>query len=353
LKPIKGIDPEAYQNFVSFCEQDYPDYEVLFGVADGDDPAVDVIEQAQRVYPDVAARLVVGASRGANRKVGILQRLVAEARFEHLAISDSDIRVGHDYLRRIVHPLAAPEVGLVTCPYKAAGATSVAAKLAALHMGVTFLPSVCVARLVLRGFAMGSTVVVRRSELRSIGGFAGIADHLADDYEIGARIARAGKRAIVSDYVVDTIVGKPTLLEQWHREIRWVRCTRVSRPLEYPGLVLSLSTPLALFAVLATGFAPIGWWLLAGSLALRWLIAWLVTDLTEDWQARRALAWLPVRDVLSGVVWCSGFVGHCVRWRGEQYVLCSDGTMTPRDASAGRLRPRRSAAPDRPSGRRG
>jgi ceramide glucosyltransferase len=319
-------------------------------VADADDPAVAVITRLRHHYPNLTVRLLVAPAVGANRKVSILQRLTQEAKFEHLVISDSDIRVRHDYLRRVVRPLADPEVGLVTCPYVGSRAANLTAKLAALHIGVTFLPLALVGRLVLKGFAMGSTVCLSKYALDSMGGFAAIADHLADDYEIGARIAETGKRVVVSECVVETILGKPGLVDQWHRETRWMRCTRVSRPIEYPGLLLSLSTPLALVALIAHGFSPVGWLLIAGSLAVRWVVAWSITGITNDGESRRAMHWLPLRDLLGGLVWCAGFGGRCIQWRGERYILQKDGTMTPMAPTAGRARPRPGAAPAPPDG---
>ncbi len=328
LKPVRGLDPEAYENFESFCRQDYPEFEILFGVMDPADPAVAVIRRLQRAHPETRIRLVVAHSSSPNRKAGILHRLAAEARHDILAVSDSDMRVTPEYLRRVVAPLTDDRVGLVTCPYVGGAAASLPAGLEALHMGVTFLPSVIVARkLVGLDFALGASVVIRRRELTRIGGFAALADYLAEDYQLGARVGALGLRVHLSDYITVSVLGGTTFWEQWHREVRWARCTRVSRPREYPGLLLSFSTPLSGLLILAAGLTPAHQQTLAVSLVLRWVCGWLVTGSTGDRVARRWLPWLPVRDVLTALVWVAGGVGKRVVWRGEAYELEAGGKM--------------------------
>jgi ceramide glucosyltransferase len=328
LKPVKGLDAQAYQNFVSFCQQDYPDFELLFGVSSPVDPAISVVRRLQQDFPQRHIRLVVCPNIGMNRKVSILHALTAQARCETLVISDSDMRVTPDYLRRVVAPLADERTGLVTCLYRGESALNLTARLEALHMGVTFLPSVIVARkyLAMR-FALGATMALRQSDLARIGGFTAVADCLADDYQTGARIASLGLRVHLSDYVVASVLGATTFRDQWDREIRWIRCARVSRPWEYPALLLTFSTPLAATLTLVTGFQPSGWQALGVSVLLRWLIAWQITGYTGDRESRRWLAWLPVRDMLSAAVWCVGMVGRRVTWRGETFIVYPDGRM--------------------------
>lgn len=328
LKPIKGLETEAFKNLSSFCEQDYPTFELLFGVAEPQEPAIAVVEELQRAYPEREIRLVVGSTFGSNRKASLLHHLTKQAQYETLVISDSDMRVRPDYLRRVVAPLADDRIGLVTCPYRGGGAGKLTAQLEALYMGMTFLPLVVVAsRLLKLPFAMGSTAVLRRGQLSLVGGFTAIADYLADDYQLGARMAQLGLKVHLSDYVVTSVLGNPTFQELWHREVRWARCNRVSRPLAYPGLVLTFSTPLALLLLLVTDFEPAAWLSLGLSLLLRWLVTWRISGYTGDETARRSLIWLPVRDLLSAAVWCAGSVGRQVVWRGERFVLERDGRM--------------------------
>ncbi|MGQ9599230.1 MAG: bacteriohopanetetrol glucosamine biosynthesis glycosyltransferase HpnI [Anaerolineae bacterium] len=331
LKPVKGVDVQAYQNFASFCRQQYPEYELIFGVADPGDPILPVIERLKRDFPEQRIRLIVAEAFGANRKASLLHQMEQEACYETLVISDSDMRATPEYLQRVVSPLADEQIGLVTCPYRGESALNLAAGLEALHMGVTFLPSVVVARKFLdMRFAMGATVVLRRRDLVRLGGFASMANYLADDYQLGARIASLGLKVHLSSYVMACVLGASSFREQWHREVRWMRCSRVSRPREYPGLILSFSTPLAMVWILTTGFEPSNLQVLLVSLALRWTVAWLVSGWTGDSEARRWLLWLPIRDILTALTWCVGGLGRRIVWRGEEFELRPGGLMQPR-----------------------
>lgn len=328
LKPVKGLDAQAYQNFVSFCQQDYPDFELLFGVADPADPAIPVVERLQQDFPERRIRLIVAPAIRVNRKASLLHSMAPQARHDVLVVSDSDMRVTPDYLRRVIAPLADEKVGLVTCPYRGEATVTLTARLEALYMGVTFLPSVLVARKFLNmRFAMGATLALRRSNLVRLGGFAAVADYLADDYQLGVRIANLGLRVHMSNYIVVSVLGATTFQEQWNREVRWARCSRVSRPWEYPGLLLTFSTPLAVILALVTGFAPIAWLSLIVSLLLRWLVAWLVTGYTSNQAIRRWLILLPIRDMLTALIWCLGEVGRHIVWRGEEFVVRPDGRL--------------------------
>ena len=333
LKPLKGADPGLYDNFVSFVQQDYPEFELLFVVEDATDSAVEVVTRLQHDFPDREIHLTVAPPEQANRKASMLDALSTQARYEILVASDSDIRVGPEYLRRVVGPLTDPTVGLVTCLYRGADALTLSARMEALHMGATFLPSVTVARLVLgMRFAMGATVALRRDALRAIGGFASVADYLADDYQLGSQVAGAGYTVVLSDYVVDSVLGPTTFRDQWDREIRWSHCSRVSRPLEYPGVLLTFSTPLSLLALLMTGFSGLAWAALVASLLLRWVVSWVVTGVTDNRRLRRWLILLPIRDLLSALVWLAGSVGRDVTWRGVSYILLPGGRLEPTPA---------------------
>jgi ceramide glucosyltransferase len=338
LKPVKGLDAEAYRNFVSFCQQDYPEFELLFGVIDPTDPVIPVIKQLQREFPRLSIRLIIAPVSGTNRKAGLLHRLTAEARHEMLVAGDSDMRVTPDYLKRVIAPLADEHIGLVTCPYRGQMPLNLSARLEMLYMGVTFLPSVLVARkLQGMGFAMGATVALRRKNLERLGGFAVVADCLADDYQLGMRIFDLGLEVYLSDYIVASVLGRTTFRDQWNREVRWARCIRISRPREYPGLLLTFSTPLAVFFALTTGFESMAQGLLIISLLLRWLAGWFITGYTQDRPTRRLLLWLPVRDLLSSLVWCAGAVGKRIVWRGEEFILQPDGRLKPAAADSGRI----------------
>ncbi|MBC7234196.1 MAG: bacteriohopanetetrol glucosamine biosynthesis glycosyltransferase HpnI [Chloroflexi bacterium] len=329
LKPLRGTDFELLENLRSFCRQDYPEFEIVFGVADPTDPALEAVEQARQEFPHLSLRVIVGSDIGANPKASLLHHISYAANHDVLVISDSDMRVGPDYLKHIVAPLADKQVGLVTCPYIGLKPLTLTARLEALYIGVHFIPSAIVARRCLgMPFAMGSTVAMRRDDLFRLGGFAALADYLADDYEIGARTAALGLQVHLSDYVVPSVLGTTTFRQQWEREVRWARCSKASRPLGYLGYLLTFSTPLA--TLLAIGGDGNTWpllWPLVISLLVRWFVGWLVTGYEGQPSLRRWLVLLPLRDMLTALVWCAGAVGSHVSWRGRKYRVHRDGRM--------------------------
>jgi ceramide glucosyltransferase len=334
LKPVHGVDAGALENFESFCRQEYPEFELVFGVADPCDPAVALVERLRRERPDVSIRLVVAPARGPNRKASLLEALAREARHEVLVAADADMRVAPDHLRRIVGALLEPGVGLVTCPYRGEEARSLAARLEALHMGVTFLPSAVVAsRLIGVAFATGATIALRQADLARLGGFAAVADYLADDYEMGARTAALGLRVTVCPIAVRSVLGATTLREQWDRELRWSRCTRASQPAGHYGYVVSFATPLALAFLASERLSAIGWAVLAGSLLVRWAAGAAIARATGDSTSLRALPLLPVRDLMTAAIWAAALAGRRIVWRGEVFLL-----------AGGKLRPARGAA---------
>jgi len=332
LKPLKGMDAEAMANFESFCLQDYPaDTEILFGVSDPDDPVVRVVEGLQARHPECAIALHVLPEDGGNPKATLLHQLAARARYDVLVTSDSDIRVPPDFLRNAVAPLADPAVGLVTFPYRGTSPVTFTARLEALHMTGSFLPSALVGRRVLgMRFALGASLALRRHDLERIGGFAAVTPYLADDYQLGVRIARLGLRVHLADTVVASVLGATSFREQWEREVRWARSTRVSRPLEYPGMLLTHTLPLAVAYVPLAGASSWAWTVLGLSVVLRLGVAWRVTVLAGARDNLRWLPWLPVRDMLSAAVWLVGAVGTGVTWRGRHFRVRPDGRMTAR-----------------------
>jgi ceramide glucosyltransferase len=360
LKPVRGIDPGADQALESFFRLEYPEYEILFGLADANDPALPHLERLRAEHPAVPVRIVVAEAAGPNRKACLLDALARAARHDVLVSTDSDMRVAPSWLRDVAAELAAPDVGLVTCPYRGADPASLAARLEALHMGVTFLPSTIVASRVFRmPFAMGSTMALRRGDLDAIGGFVALAPYLADDYELGARIASLGRRVVLSPHVVSSVLGETAFRNGWQREVRWSRCARVSQPAGQVGYAVTFSTPLAVAALLASGLRPAAWLALAGSLAVRWAVAAGVARATGDAASLRALPLLPLRDLLTAAVWAAGLFGRRVVWRGHVFevdragrlrelVAEPPGLATPRSRSTRRA-PSRSAAPSPPA----
>lgn len=351
LKPLRGLDAEAMANFESFCLQDYPgEYQLLFGVSDPEDPVVAVVARLQARHPERDIQLHVLPENGGNPKATLLHHLAAEARYDVLITSDSDIRVPRGFLRSAVAPLADAAVGLVTFPYRGTSPVTLTARLEALHMTGTFLPSALVARRVLgMRFALGASLALRRRDLERIGGFAAVAPYLADDYQLGVRIASLGLRVHMADTVVASVLGATSFREQWEREVRWARATRVSRPLEYPALLLTHTLPLALAYVPLAGAGARAWTVLGVSVVLRLGVARRVTALAGAQEVLRWLPWLPVRDLLSAAVWLVGALGNGVTWRGRHFRVHADGRMiAPRRPAI--LRRPRSLRPPGPNG---
>ncbi len=262
LKPLKGTDPDIDESFRSYCRQDYPESEIIFGVSDPDDPAVASVRRLQQEFPDHAIRLVVAPKiLGANVKVSNLAQMLAEARYDYLLVNDSDIRVEPDYLRRVIAPLADPAVGMVTCLYRAVPASTLGSRLEALGISTDFCPSVLAARQLEGGirFGLGSTLAFRRADLERIGGFESFVDFLADDYELGRRIADLGLRVVLSDVVVETHLPAYDLRGFLAHQLRWARGVRDARTAGYIGLVSTYGLMWALLAVIAALGAPWSW----------------------------------------------------------------------------------------------
>lgn len=332
LKPVRGADAQAYENFASFCRQDYPAFQIIFGVRDASDPVISIIKKLQRDFPVCDIALVVSPKEiGFNRKVSNLQNMLGTAKHDVLLLADSDIHVGPDYLRRVVAPLQQENIGLVTCLYRGTNATTFGGLLENISLSSTFGPDVCAAR-ALQGikFALGSTIVLKRALLEKIGGFPAIADYLADDYLLGHRTAAAGYEIVLSDYVVEHDTGPLSFSAMLRHQLRWNRAVRVSRPLGYLGLIVTYGTVTALLALLAWQFSAFAWWLLAVTLLLRLLPAFVVGVYgMRDFILARWFWLLPVRDVITFSVWLVSFFGNRIVWRGESFRVLPGGKLTP------------------------
>jgi ceramide glucosyltransferase len=331
LKPLKGEDPEIYESFRSHCRQEYPEYEIVFGVSDANDPAVQAVERLRQEFPDLPIQLIVCKEvLGANTKVSNLAQMVRSARYDHFIVSDSDIRVPPDYLRRVVAPLAEPGVGLVTCLYRGIAGPTVSSKLEALGISTDFCAGVLVARSIEGGlrFALGSTMAFRRQDLDAIGGFESFVDYLADDYELGKRIAGLGRKVRVSDVVVETFLHSYTVREFFDHQLRWARGVRGARPGGYAGLLFTFGWQWALLALFASRGAMWAWSVFAAAVVLRFLVAWIVgVDALADRQVPRFCLLIPLRDLVGVVVWISSFASNTVTWRGDRFRL-KNGKLT-------------------------
>jgi ceramide glucosyltransferase len=331
LKPLRGTDPEMYAAFRSHCLQDYPEYELIFGISDPADPGAALVAQLQREFPDRAIKLVVCERLlGANGKVSNLAQMVPHARFDHLIVNDSDIKVAPDYLRRVLAPMADPKVGAVTCLYRAFGGNTIGSRLEAIGIATDFAAGVLAARL-LQGvkFGLGSTIVFRRADLAAIGGFEALVDYLADDYQLGARIAALGKEVIVSESVVDHHTPDYSFGEFIQHQTRWARAIRDSRKLDYLGLAATFGVPWALLALIFARGALWTWSLLAITFALRFFLARVMTHrvLQEPFTLGDYLL-IPHRDLVALFVWIASFAGHTIHWRGLTFRL-NDGKLFP------------------------
>ncbi len=323
LKPLHGLDPDFYPTVRSHALLDYPEFEILFGVSDADDPAIVEIERLRAEFPAVAIRLIHSDTAAPNRKAGVMADLAAAARYPILVVNDSDIRVEPDYLARVVAPLEDPNVGMVTCLYRAR-ARSLPGRFEAVGIATDFAPSVLVAPLVgVSGFALGSTMAFRAEDLARIGGFASIADYIADDHELGRRIGELGRRVVISTCVVETTVPDAHWGEMWRHQVRWARTIRLSRGGGYLGLPLANATLWA--ALLAAG----GLWKAALALFALRVAAGLTTALgvLRDRQSLACAYLIPFRDLAGLAIWAAGLFGSTVVWRDARLRLDRTGRI--------------------------
>jgi ceramide glucosyltransferase len=337
LKPVRGLDRGAYENFASFCALDYPEYEVLFVVEDDQDPAIPVIQRVMADYPNCQIRLLIGAENlGQSNKVCKLVRLVREARYEILAISDSDVRVEPGYLPTVVEHFRDPSVGAVTFLFRGMDDGTITSQLDCLGNSVEF----CGGELAsneLEGthFAHGATMVTRREILEKIGGFEALVDHHSDDFEFGNRISRLGYRVEIARKPVWMLFGPETFTEYLRHELRWAIGLRHIRPGGHAGLFFTQGLPLAILGaiVVLSGQGASAWPAAiafpAAYLVLRFLVAYTVAIWgLEDPVVRRKFWLLPVRDFLAFPIWLCSFLTDRIQWRGVEFII-RDGRLIP------------------------
>lgn len=322
LKPIFGLDREAYENFASFCQQDYPAFEILFCVSDENEPALPVIRKLIADFPEVPARVLVGSEPvGASDKVNKLCRMAREARYDLLIVSDSDVRVGPGFLHAVVAPFADREVGGVTCLYRGMTDGSVVADLEALGNSADFAPSVIVAGISALNFMLGAVMVTTKPLLAAIGGFESLADYFCDDYELGNRIAEAGTRVKLSRFPVSIVYPHEKLAEAFRHQVRWNLSIRYSRPLGHLGLIFTQPLPWAIliWALLSLP-AAIAYYSVA--LVLHAVLAVSVGFCgVNDRLVLRRLWMLPLRDAFGFAAWLASFFPQRIHWRGKQFLV--------------------------------
>lgn len=331
LKPVKGMEAESFDNFASFCRQDYPaPVQIVFACATADDPAIPVIRRLMAAFPPVDIDLVVDATlHGANYKVSNLINAFPRVKHDLIIVSDSDIRVSPDFLRAVAAPFADPEVGLVTSLYRSRRVSGAPTAVEAMGVIMEMVPNVMVA-LKLEGlsFALGAAMTVRREALASIGGFTALADYLADDYQLGNRIHRAGWRLELSDCFVESVMQRDALTTVLSRQLRWCRTMRASRPRGYLGSGITQPFPHACAALAVSGFSSAGW----GAAFLLYAVRSLAALVFSHHYIRggifpRWLWLLPLRDALAFATWILSFAGNRVRWRGHWFRLLPGGRI--------------------------
>ena len=333
MVPLYGADFRAFENYVSLLNQDYPSFQVLFGVGDPADSSVEVVRKLMADYPDHDIGLATGpwVRIGENPKVNNLRNMLGQAKHGLLVLVDSDIRVGPDYLRCVASELCASGAGLVTCLYRAGEAPGFAAKLEAAGIAAEFAPGVLVAEW-MQGisFAFGATIAITREKLEAIGGFEAVADYLADDYMLGNVAHRAGFPVLLSSYTVETVLPAITIGSFLKHQVRWARGIRACRPLGHTGMIVTNGLVLGLFTVLACWFSTPSLLLFCAAAAARMASAWFcgVIALGDGILGKNLWA-VPLRDLFSFYIWCMAIAGKTVDWRGKNFKIVEDGKIRP------------------------
>lgn len=332
FKPLCGTEIGLYNNLKSFCTQDYPEYEIIFGVQSPDDPALEVVRRLVQEHPGLRIISVIDSRcHGSNRKVSNLRNMTEQAHHDLWVIADSDAAVSPEYLSVVTAPLQEPGVGLVTCPYHGLPGKNYWSRLAAMYVNDWFMPSVLLAwALGYRDYVSGQTICVRRETMTAIGGLAALSDHLADDYQLGALIRRSGRRIVMSHYAPQAQHHEPTLSSLLQHEIRWMRTIAVLKPGSFRLLFLSFALPMAMLGLALAAAWPAargcGLWLAAVVAALRLVIHASAQRATLRGVLRDA--WLiPVRDLLIAYVWARALRASKVTWRGVEFHVENDGIL--------------------------
>jgi ceramide glucosyltransferase len=335
LKPARGLDRNAAAHFASFCRQDYPEYEILFGVAAADDPAIPIITRVAEEFPHLPIRLIVGAPEiGASGKVNTLCRLAREARHDLLVISDSDVTIPLGHLRAIAAPFADPRVGAVTCLYRGISDGNFWSDLEAIGISTDFIPGVLVAnRLEGMTFTLGATTATTRRSLVDIGGFEAFADYCADDYELGRRLAARGHVVVVADTIASTESAADDGVAFFRHQLRWAITMRHSRPLGYAGRVaFTQGLPWTLAAVMLAPSATFAALYALAYLVSRGAMAWILAGAVDDDTARRKLYLVPIADAFACAVSIAALCSNRINWRGRWFEL-RKGRLVPSSAS--------------------
>ena len=327
LKPLCGAEQGLYEQLRSFCTQDYPAFQLVFGVRDPTDPALLTVRRLQEELPALDCCIVVdGTAHGCNAKVSNLLNMLPKARHGWLILADSDITVPCDYLARVVAPLADPGVGLVTCAYRGRASADLPSQLGAMFINDWFIPSVLLAqRFGARSFVSGATIALRAEVLAAVGGLGALADQLADDYRLGELVRRHGLRIVLSDLTVETSVREPSLAALCRHELRWLRTVQSAQPLGYACCFPSFPLPTALAGAALTGFTPVALSLLGITALTRLVLHYFIGGGT--WFRWKQLGLLPLREALLAALWAWSFCRREIVWREQRYGIGQDGSL--------------------------
>ena len=332
LKPLCGAEPGLYEHLKSFCRQNYPEFQIVFGLRDPTDPARTVAERLKAEFPSLHIDIVVNPRQhGSNRKISNLINMFARARHDVLAMADSDVFVGPDYLRAVTAPLVDRDVGLVTCIYQGIPTGPIWSRLGAMYINEWYVPSVLLAWLFgHQGYASGQTLCLRRDTLEAIGGLRAISNHLAEDYRLGELVRGLGQRIVLSDYVVKGQHHEQDLDSLARHELRWMRTLRALRPRSFRLMFLTFTLPLALLGGVLAGVGsslPGVVWMLSGTTISARLALHFVHRVGGERPLLCDFWLLPAQDLLICWVWCQSFLTSQITWRGFKFDVGVDGIL--------------------------
>lgn len=337
LKPINGIEDGIYENFTSYCKQDYSGYQVIFGVRNSNDPAIDVVKKVIDAFPENDIELVIcNDSIGINPKINNLNNMYKKAKYNIILTNDSDTRVNGNYLKKVVSPFRDESVGLVTCVYRENNLNNLASMIESLSINHEFLPSIMIAQKVEQlSYAFGVTIAAKRDTLESIGGFKELSNYLAEDFHLGKKVFEAGHKLFLSDYIVDVIPEQRGFVDFFKHQLRWSKTIKTCRPIGYffaaffkYGIVPSLAYLFVSFCS-STGISSarvLSVILFVVFLSVRIIAASIISyKYTKD--RKTTLLLLPIGDLISFIIWCISFLGNKTTWRGHKFILKKGGKI--------------------------
>ncbi|MBK6660800.1 MAG: glycosyltransferase [Proteobacteria bacterium] len=335
LKPIYGLDRELEPGLRSFCEQDYPELQIVMSLQRRDDPALPLLRQLEAEYPERVTVVIGESPPSVNGKVQNMVIGMSAARHAHLVVSDSDVFAPRDYLRRMVAPLADPRIGFVCSLYRIRGARNTAERLDLLSINADFMPSVVFTYMTRAAiFCLGASIAFRRSDLEAVGGMAAFADYLVEDHELGRRLHERGLDVRLLPLTIDLTPDYADLGAWWRHQVYWDQNTRAANLPGFALTILTRAVPFALLFALASGLSGAGLLVLGSTVAVRVASAALVACIQQDDETLVTLPWLPLRDVFALASWALALTRNTFEWRGNTFKLTRGGRIVPRDETA-------------------